>query len=119
MYPVIGIRLQNTSERRQAFIAGNYVLDGPDGPIAPVDWNDEVYPGISVTIRLKNGDVHNELEDNLSHSTKADELFSRPYPEDEDTVSLFGEGFEEKGAGAGDDDADSKSNKDCQSSSAE
>ncbi|KAL4756174.1 uncharacterized protein BDW70DRAFT_164747 [Aspergillus foveolatus] len=109
---------QNTSERRQAFIAGNYVLDGPDGPIAPVDWNDEVYPGISVTIRLKNGDVQNELEDNLSQSAKAEQSFSRLNPADEDTVSLFGDGVGEKGGGAGDNDADSMSNKDRQSSSA-
>jgi hypothetical protein len=110
--------MQNTSERRQAFIADDYVLDGPDGPIAPTDWNDEVYPGISVTIQLKNREVQDELEESLSQATKTEQSLSRLDPANEDTGSLFGDDVGEKGAGAGDDDADSTSNKDRQSSSA-
>ncbi|KAL4748444.1 hypothetical protein BDW72DRAFT_154898 [Aspergillus terricola var. indicus] len=117
MYPIIGIKMQYTSEHRHAFIADDYVLDGPEGPIAPADWNDKVYPGISVAIRLQNRDVHDDLDKVLFQSNRAEKLLSRSSQTDEDTDSLFGDDIAEEGAGAGDDDADSKSNIDRQPSS--
>ncbi|KAJ5677099.1 Mg2+ transporter protein CorA-like/Zinc transport protein ZntB [Penicillium maclennaniae] len=53
MEPVIGTKMQYDPEHLSAFRAGAYALNGPDGPISPSDWNDKIYPGCVVELRLK------------------------------------------------------------------
>ncbi|KAJ6120590.1 Mg2+ transporter protein CorA-like/Zinc transport protein ZntB [Penicillium sp. IBT 18751x] len=53
MEPVIGTKMQYDPEHLSAFRAGAYALNGPDGPISPADWNDKIYPGCVVELRLK------------------------------------------------------------------
>ncbi|KAL4869217.1 hypothetical protein BDV12DRAFT_85184 [Aspergillus spectabilis] len=63
MYPVVALKMQFTAEHRHSFITDNYVLDSPDGPITSTDWDEKVYPGISVTIKLNGRTQDGKMED--------------------------------------------------------
>jgi hypothetical protein len=109
--------MQCTSEHRQAFIADDYVLDEPDGPIDPADWNEQIYPGISVTIRLKSTTIHEQLDDIVSQSTQTERSLSSSSQTGKDAASLCTNVAGLEGAdGGGGGDANSTSSLDGQSS---
>lgn len=52
MESVIGTKMQYNPGHLSAFRAGAYVLNGPDGPITPADWDKKICPGCVVELRL-------------------------------------------------------------------
>lgn len=52
MESVIGTKMQSNPEHFFAFTAGAYALEGPNGPITPTDWDDSIFPGCVVELRL-------------------------------------------------------------------
>lgn len=63
MESVIGTKMQSNPEHFSAFTAGAYALNGPNGPITPADWDDNIFPGCVVELRLTGPDQTLELMD--------------------------------------------------------
>lgn len=61
MESVIGTKMQSNPEHFNAFTAGAYALNGPNGPIKPADWDDNIFPGCVVELRLTGSNQTLEL----------------------------------------------------------
>ncbi|KAL6237933.1 hypothetical protein BDW75DRAFT_237809 [Aspergillus navahoensis] len=92
MYPVVAIKMQFTAEHWHAFITDNYVLDSPDGPITSVDWDEKVYPGMSVTIRLKSEAPGGKLVESMSQQTQTGQSITDPNEPERDIPPVLSNG---------------------------
>ncbi|KAJ5127115.1 Mg2+ transporter protein CorA-like/Zinc transport protein ZntB [Penicillium atrosanguineum] len=61
MESVIGTKMQYDPEHLNAFRAGAYALNGPDGLLTPADWDDKICPGCVVELRLTGSNGNLEL----------------------------------------------------------
>lgn len=52
MQSVIGTKMQQKFENSRAYTDGQYILNGPGGPIDPWDWDDKISPGCTVELKL-------------------------------------------------------------------
>jgi hypothetical protein len=89
MESVIGTKMQYNREHLDAFKTGAYTLNGPDGPITPADWNENIFPGCVVELRLT-GSFKEPLElMGPRHSSRGRQIPPRAGSSTSTAVQLF------------------------------
>ncbi|KAL4795466.1 hypothetical protein BDV19DRAFT_165555 [Aspergillus venezuelensis] len=109
MYPVIALKMQFTAEQRRAFNTDDYALDAPNGPITSTNWNENVYPGISVTLRLRGKSLKEMVDDTqplLNQMKNSFTTLSESSKSGEDLSPACDKGAKSRKIGAIDSDSD-------------
>ncbi|KAJ5443385.1 Mg2+ transporter protein CorA-like/Zinc transport protein ZntB [Penicillium cf. griseofulvum] len=88
MHSVIDTKMQKSYESRHAYTNGDYILNGPDGPITPADWDEKILPGCTVELKLTGPETTGRRS-----RPRSRQRGSRPFPDDENSVSTVVQSF--------------------------
>jgi hypothetical protein len=82
MHSVIDTKMQKSYESRHAYTNGDYILNGPDGPITPADWDEKILPGCTVELKLTRPETTGRMSRPRSRY-----MDPRHFPDDENSAN--------------------------------